>query len=93
MKQYRLGIVPVAAVLACGGMFAAAPIAGAKPAPRFTNCTAMHKSYPHGVGKVGARDHVSGHTKPVTNFTRSNTLYAANKSSDRDHDGIACEAR
>ena len=57
----------------------------------FKNCTEMHKVYPHGVGKVGARDHTSG--TPVTTFKRSNALYAANTKSDRDKDGIACEKR
>ena len=57
----------------------------------FKNCTAMHKVYKHGVGKPGAHDKTSG--TPVTNFKRSNALYRANKKSDRDHDGIACEQR
>jgi hypothetical protein len=57
----------------------------------FQNCTAMHKVYRHGVGRVGARDHTSG--KPVTTFKRSNRLYNANKSLDRDKDGIACEKK
>jgi hypothetical protein len=59
----------------------------------FANCTAMHHVYKHGVGKTTAHDKVRGKTKPVTNFKRSNALYAANKKSDRDHDGVACEAR
>ena len=67
--------------------------ASAASARHFANCTAMHKVYKHGVGQVHARDHVSGHTKPVTTFTRSNALYAANKGLDRDHDKIACEKR
>ena len=58
----------------------------------FANCTAMHMVYPHGVGVPGAVDHVSGSTKPVTTFTRSAALYAANAGSDRDGDQIACEA-
>jgi len=45
------------------------------------------------VGKKGARDKVSGSTKPVTNFKVDNALYAANKKSDRDGDGVACEKR
>ena len=57
----------------------------------FKNCTAMHKVYKHGVGLRGAHDHTSG--TPVTTFKRSNALYRANKKSDRDHDGIACEQR
>lgn len=56
----------------------------------FANCTAMHRVYKHGVGRVHAHDHTSG--TPVTNFYRSNALYAANSGSDRDKDGIACEA-
>jgi hypothetical protein len=56
----------------------------------FANCTAMHQVYKHGVGRRYAHDHTSG--KPVTNFYHNNALYYANRKSDRDHDGIACEA-
>ena len=56
----------------------------------FANCTAMHRVYKHGVGRRNAHDHTSG--TPVTNFYRDNALYYANRKSDRDHDGIACEA-
>lgn len=65
----------------------------AEAARTFKNCTQLNKTYPHGVGKPGARDKVRGSTKPVTNFKRSTTLYNANKKSDRDKDGIACEKR
>jgi uncharacterized membrane protein len=57
----------------------------------YTNCTALNKAYPHGVGRQGARDNTSG--TPVTNFKVSTSLYAANRRSDRDGDGIACEKR
>ena len=60
-------------------------------AREFANCTAMHRVYPHGVGKFGAHDHTSG--TPVTSFKRSNALYYANRKSDRDGDRIACEQR
>ena len=50
----------------------------------------MHKVYKHGVGKPKAHDRTSG--TPVTNFKHSLALYRANKKSDRDGDGIACEA-
>jgi len=50
----------------------------------------MHTVYEHGVGRPGARDHTSG--EPVTDFLVSASLYEANSGSDRDHDGIACEA-
>jgi hypothetical protein len=77
------------------------PIAAVGSAPAdaasstYKNCTALHKKYPHGVGKSGATDKVSGSSKPVTNFTKSTKTYKAamkkNKGLDRDKDGIACE--
>ena len=61
--------------------------------PPWKNCSAVNARFPHGVGKVGARDHTSG--GPVTNFKRSNALYALamryHRGLDRDQDGIACE--
>ena len=56
----------------------------------FTNCDAMHRVFPHGVGQFGAKDHTSG--TPVTNFARAPRWYAQNTSLDRDKDHIACEA-
>ncbi len=60
----------------------------------YRNCTALHSKYPHGLGKSGARDHVTS-GRPVTNFYRStsgyNTAMSHNKGLDRDKDGIACE--
>ena len=85
--------VLIATLIVAAGFVVPAATADASSARHFTNCTALHKVYKHGVGTVHAKDHVSGHTKPVTNFTKSNALYAANKSLDRDHDSIACEAR
>lgn len=80
-----------AATVLAAGLVAGTPAASASSARTFKNCTAMHRVYPHGVGKRHAHDRTSG--KPVTNFKRSNPLYAANKKSDRDHDGVACEKR
>ena len=62
-------------------------------ARHFANCAALNKVYPHGVGRKGARDHVSGKSKPVTTFKVSTALYNANTARDRDHDGIACEKK
>jgi hypothetical protein len=59
----------------------------------FANCAALNRVYPHGVGRKGARDHVSGTSRPVTNFTVNTTLYNANRNRDRDRDGVACEKR
>jgi hypothetical protein len=62
--------------------------------PAFRSCKKLHATYPHGVGKVGARDRTRG--KPVRTFTRSNRIYALavhyNRGLDGDQDGIACEA-
>jgi hypothetical protein len=61
----------------------------------YKNCTALNKKYPHGVGRVNAKDKTSG--VPVTTFKRSNALYSRamsyNKGLDRDRDAIACEKR
>ena len=57
----------------------------------YKNCTAMHRVWPHGVGRSGAEDRVTSGT-PVTNFLRSTKLYGKNTKSDRDKDGVACEA-
>jgi hypothetical protein len=70
-----------------------AGVADARIPAQWKNCTTVNARYHHGVGKAGARDHTSG--TPVTNFKRSNALYATansfNKGLDRDKDGIACE--
>jgi hypothetical protein len=69
--------------------------AGARIPALYKNCTNFNKRYPHGVGKLLARDHTSG--EPVTNFKRSTRLYriamSYNKGLDRDKDGIACEKK
>ncbi|MEU4428825.1 excalibur calcium-binding domain-containing protein [Actinoplanes sp. NPDC024001] len=79
--------------LAVTGTTAVAVTPAAAKAKTYKNCTALNKVYKHGVGKKGAKDKVSGKSKPVTNFKVSNALYKANKKSDRDKDGIACEKR
>lgn len=70
-------------------VFTPAVSAEAKPAKDFANCTALNKVYAHGVGLPKAKDKTSG--VPVRNFKKSKPLYRANKESDRDGDGIACE--
>lgn len=54
----------------------------------FKNCTEMNKVYPGGIAKVGAVNQGAA-TKNEPKY--DNALYAANKKSDRDGDGIACE--
>ena len=76
----------VAATAALG--LSVAPPAGAA-AKKFKNCTELNKKYPNGVGRPGARDKSSG--EPVTTFRVNKAVYDANKGSDRDKDGVACE--
>jgi hypothetical protein len=47
--------------------------AAARVPPLYKNCTNLTKRYPHGVGRLGARDKTSG--TPVTTFTRSTRIY------------------
>lgn len=57
----------------------------------YANCTEMNTEHPHGVGRPGAVDQSSGGKVPVTTFEVNEPLYEANRKSDRDDDGIACE--
>jgi len=67
----------------------------AKPAPpppaarTYANCTELRKDYPGGVARPGAVNQ-GGATKNKPHYSAE--LYEANKSKDRDNDGIACES-
>jgi len=96
MSLGRKIAVPMSAVL-MGFALANVTLAPADAATRpvwTKNCTELNKKFPHGVGKTTAHDHVSSGT-PVTNFKKSNTLFATamswNRGLDRDGDKIACE--
>jgi hypothetical protein len=87
----QLGKTSVALAAATIASIALALPADAATVPhKFANCDAMHRVFAHGVGQIGARDKTSG--TPVTNFARAPKWYAKNAASDRDKDGIACEA-
>jgi len=75
--------------------FVAAPAGVSAPSTlkEYKNCDALHKKYPHGVGKRGAKDKVRGSTSPVKSFTVNTAVYNQNKKSDRDKDGVACEKK
>ncbi|HST63959.1 MAG TPA: excalibur calcium-binding domain-containing protein [Mycobacteriales bacterium] len=64
-------------------------VCGPTTAPVYANCDAMHKVFPHGVGRIGAVDHTTG--TRVTTFYVSSWIYNANTARDADKDGIACE--
>jgi hypothetical protein len=57
-------------------------------AKKFKNCTDLNKVYPGGVALPGAIN-AGGTTKQIPKYDKK--LYEANKKSDRDKDGIACE--
>ena len=57
-------------------------------AKKFKNCTELNKVYPGGVALPGAIN-AGGTTKQTPIYDKK--LYEANKKSDRDKDGIACE--
>ena len=61
---------------------------GIAAAKTFKNCTELNKIYPGGVALPGAVNS-GGATKLMPKFDKA--LYLANKKSDRDKDGIACE--
>lgn len=90
IRRVVIALCSLGLVMGAGSVVADPADAAAK---KFKNCTALNKTYKHGVGKPGAKDKVSGSSKPVTNFKRSKALYKANKKMDRDKDGIACEKR
>jgi hypothetical protein len=54
----------------------------------FKNCTELNKVYPGGLAMPGAINS-GGVTKKTPKYNKA--LYQANKKSDRDKDGIACE--
>ncbi len=61
---------------------------GQATAKVFKNCAELNKVYPGGVALPGAINS-GGATKKEPKYNKA--LYMANKKSDRDKDGIACE--
>ena len=57
-------------------------------AKTYKNCTELNKVYKGGVALPGAVNQ-GGATKYEPKYSKA--LYVANKKSDRDNDGIACE--
>jgi hypothetical protein len=55
---------------------------------KFKNCTELNRIYPGGVALPGSVN-AGGATKKEPKYDKA--LYTANKKSDRDGDGIACE--
>ena len=76
------------AVIICLGLLTAFPSTANAAAKKFKNCTELNKVYPGGVALPGAVN-AGGATKKTPKYDKA--LYTANKKSDRDGDGIACE--
>jgi hypothetical protein len=68
-------------------LFVAVPSSFAA-AKKFKNCSELNKVYPGGVALPGSVNS-GGATKKEPKYDKA--LYTANKKSDRDKDGIACE--
>lgn len=75
----------VVAVLS--GMLLLAPVVHARVVT-YKNCTELNKVYKGGVALPGAKN-IGGKTRYTPYYSKA--LYDANKSRDRDKDGIACE--
>jgi hypothetical protein len=92
MLNTLMRAVLVVALFAGGSVaVTSAPVEAA--AKKYKNCTALNKTYKHGVAKKGAKDKVRGKSKAVTTFKVNTKVYNANKKLDRDKDGVACEKR
>ena len=76
------------AITICLGLLTAFPASSNAAAKKFKNCTELNKVYPGGVALPGAVN-AGGATKKEPKYDKA--LYTANKKSDRDGDGIACE--
>ena len=76
------------AVVICIGISASSISTTNAAAKKFKNCTELNKVYPGGVALPGAVNS-GGATKKEPKYDKA--LYTANKKSDRDGDGIACE--
>jgi hypothetical protein len=72
----------------CLGLVIAFPSHSNATAKKFKNCAELNKAYPGGVALPGAVNK-GGKTKITPKYDKA--LYTANKKSDRDKDGIACE--
>lgn len=84
MKRTLLTLLAAALVL--GG---ALPASANSKAKTHKNCKALNQDYPGGVAKAAGIKNKGGKTKYKPYVSKE--LYEANKNSDRDKDGIACE--
>ncbi len=60
-------------------------------APPEDPCAGVNSTYPHGVGRRGAKDAVAGEQERVKGFVVRPKVYREHRALDADRDGIACE--
>jgi hypothetical protein len=91
----RVAVALCVVAMVVGVPISADAAAGATKPHSFKNCTAMHKVYKHGIAKSTAAWHNEkkhGNGLKGAKPKISSAWYALNKKSDRDKDGVACEA-
>ena len=90
-RSMRVSVAAIAAVLAAAAV--SAPAEAAPTVKTYANCAAIHKVYSGGIAKSGVTvDRTASGSRPLRGTVKTSTpLYNANKKSDRDHDGVACE--
>lgn len=71
-------------IVVCVAVAVLALPAPVSAASSFKNCDALRKTYPRGVAKTAA-------AAKKTGAKLAPAVYAANRSKDRDGDGVACE--
>ena len=86
MKKFSAILLSSTIIL--GFSFSTVEVAEAK-AKTYKNCTELNKVYKGGVAKSSKVKNKGGKTKYKPKVSAE--LYKANKSKDRDKDGIACE--
>ena len=97
MRTRSITIGIVLAAVAVTGLGSASAAQAATPV-KYANCTAVHKVYSGGIAKKSVtQNRVTAKSGKVTykalkgNVKKDDALYNANKKSDADGDGIACE--
>ena len=86
LRTVKTGLIAIT-LTASALTFSAAP---AQAATDFAGCAAMHRTFKNGVAKSLAAAHRqerTGHKRPAVRPA----VYRANRESDADRDGTACE--
>jgi hypothetical protein len=89
MKTYKVVTVGLSIIALQLGTMSVTSGSTLPTAKKYANCKALNKVYPGGVAKSAKVKNKGGKTKYTPKV--SSSLYKANKTKDRDGDGIACE--